>query len=250
MAQIFKPVFVENRNTRNFVDMMLGLERGAGEGRLAVVYGPAGRGKTRTIQWWHASEGDKRAYSLPSVYLRVLTVWRGSEAAFLKALCFELGCAPMPRTASTRFDWLREKLIASPQAVFLDEIEKLPRHFLEIVRDLTDLTGSPFVLCGEDALLGQVSEATRVWSRTIEKLYFEPLDKSDVKLFAKTAAGVDISPDVANVLNTAAGGDFRIVKRDLGALIRLMKSKNTAEATIELAQAAIRAGVRGRRDGK
>ena len=76
----YKPVFIEStKNVRNFKVMMDGLELGAGEGRLGMVYGRAGRGKTRTSQWYHAHNGG--------VFLRMQTIWRTSELEFIRALC-------------------------------------------------------------------------------------------------------------------------------------------------------------------
>ena len=71
-----EPVFVETKNTRNFNVIMAGLELAAGEGRLGMVWGRAGRGKTRTAQRFAAHNRG--------VYMRMLKVWRTSELDFLR----------------------------------------------------------------------------------------------------------------------------------------------------------------------
>jgi len=236
-----KPVFVRNDNVRNFEALMEGLEHSAGEGRLAVVYGRAGRGKTRTAQWWHANHAN-------TVYLHVLKIWRTSELNFLQALCRELGNPAPPGRKNACYDEVINGLLArkSP-AVFLDEIEKLPPDtFLEIVRDLTDDTGSPFVLIGEEELYGLISNQRRrrLWSRVFEQQQFHPLTVTDITGYARDAAGVKLESEPAGIFHEASGGDFRIVKRDFSTAVRMANAKRLGEITADIAKAAVKAGVR------
>jgi hypothetical protein len=235
-----KPVFIRTKNVRNFEDLMSGLDRAVGEGRLACVYSQAGRGKTRTAQWWHANNGH-------SVYLRIFTIWHSSERAFLAALAHELGAPHIPGRKDLIFQIIADRLIANPGAVFLDEIEKLPPRFLEIVRDLTDITGAPFVLIGEEELFGLLNhpQRRRVWSRTLEAMRFEPLSPADIVIYAKESAGARLPEDAALTLHEASNGDFRVMKRDLGAMLRIANSKKTTELDAGMARAAIRIGARG-----
>lgn len=228
-----KPVFVDNESTRNFVRLMDAMERGEGEGRLACIHGRAGRGKTRTAQWWHANN--------PSVYLRTIAIW--TPKGFLAALAFELGERSIPWSTSAAFTVVADLLTANPFPVFLDELERLPRIFLELVRDLTDSTGAPFILIGEEELPHWMSRERRVWSRTLEQLEFLPLTASDIISYGLEAGETVIDEDVADILNEAAGGDFRLIKRDLGALLRVCGNR---KPTAKEARMIVRAGVRGK----
>lgn len=230
-----KPAFVKNQNVGDFLDLMGGLERDPGEGRLACVYGRAGRGKTRTAQWWHADHD--------SVYLRVLTVW--TPKAFLAALGAELGLQSTPWSLAACFAQVCDRLIDNPAPVFLDEIEKLSRIFLEIIRDLTDLSAAPFILIGEEELHDWMRRERRVWSRTAEMLQFRPMAKADIIKYGAAAAGVTLSAETAGILHKASGGDLRIIKRDLGTALRIANSKRTAEVSLDIAKTAVRAGIRG-----
>ena len=73
-----RPTFIRTKNVRNFEALMDGLDLGEDDSRLGLVYGRAGRGKSRTAQWYAANHGY--------VYLFVLTVWRTNETEFLRAL--------------------------------------------------------------------------------------------------------------------------------------------------------------------
>lgn len=238
MNLALKPVFIETHAVKDFQTLLRNLERGAGEGRLAAVYGRAGRGKTRTVRWRHAHDGQ-------SIYLRMHTAWSGSHGAFLSSMAHELGVAPCFKIAD-RVRSIVESLIESPRTVFIDEIEKMPRSFIEIVRDLSDESGAPFVFIGEEPLLGALSRDRRSWSRTQEVLHFQPLELVDVITFAKLAGEVTLPADAANVIHKSSGGDFRLIKRDLRTLFDLANSKRTDNLTADLARSAAEANLKGR----
>jgi DNA transposition AAA+ family ATPase len=233
-----KPVFIEKtKNVRNFTVMMDGLALGRGEGRMGLVYGQAGRGKTRTADWYHAHNGG--------MFLRMLTVWRTSELEFLKGLCRELGNLSPPGRKGPAFAAAVDALLADPKPVFLDELEKLPPYFLDIVRDLSDLSTAPVILIGEEELVSYMRVNRRVWSRTHQAIEFAPITKPDIISYFSMSAGLSVNGDVVDVFYRAADGDFRIVKRGLIALVQIANAKETREITAEMAQIAVRSGLKG-----
>ena len=54
-----------------------------------------------------------------------------------------------------------DRLIDERKPVFLDEFEKLPQNYLGIIRELTETTGVPFVLIGEEELLAYMRRDER-----------------------------------------------------------------------------------------
>lgn len=233
-----KPVFVKTKNVRNFEVMMDSLMQ-ADEGCLGMVHGQAGRGKTRTSQWFAANND--------CIYLRIATIWRTSELGFLAALCRELGILSPPRDKVRCFIAVVDQLNNNFKPIFLDEIEKLPRTFLDIIRDLSDLGATPFILIGENELKSLMIQNERVWSRTFQQLEFSPVAISDIIVFAKEAAGMNLTPDVATILHTGSSkGDFRLVKRDLIELIKITAAKGATDPDADMAKMAIRAGLRGK----
>lgn len=234
----FRPAFVKTKNVRGFEEMMDGLLDGAdGEGRLGLVWGRAGRGKTRTAQWWAAHHN--------AVYLRVATVWRTAEGDFLRALCRELGIIDPPHRKGALYAAAVERLFAEPRPVFLDELEKLPRYFLDLARDLSDMSTVPVILVGEEELVSYMKQNRRVWSRTFRQMAFEPIAASEIVLYAGETSGMKLSAPVAQILHGASGGDIRLVKRDLLRLIDLAAGKGTTEVDEELAKMAVKAGLSG-----
>ncbi len=230
------PVFVKTRNVRNFETLMDGLALADGEGRLGLVYGRAGRGKTRTSQWYAANNR--------CVYLRVVNIW--SELDFLKALCRELGVINPPHRKGLCFSEIVERLVAYPAPVFLDEIEKLSRSFLDTIRDITDITGAPFILVGEEELVALMRQNRRVWSRTFQQIEFSPITVADVIAYAGEATGLKMEMEAGKILHEAAGGDFRLVKRDLLTLVQYANAKNAAAIDADLARVAVKSGLSGK----
>jgi DNA transposition AAA+ family ATPase len=235
----FTPVFVEKtKNVRNFTVMMDTLALGRGEGRMGLVYGQAGRGKTRTADWYHAHNGG--------VFLRMLTVWRTSELEFLKSLCKELGILSPPGRKGPAFAAAVDALLSDPNPVFLDELEKLPPYFLDVVRDLSDLSTAPVILIGEEELVSYMRINRRVWSRTHHAIEFQPISKPDIMGYFSQAAGLSVNEEVVDVFYRAADGDFRIVKRGLISLVQIANAKQTHDITPEMARIAVKTGLKGK----
>lgn len=224
---MLRPVFVVTRNVRNFEAAMDGLTLASGEGRLGLVFGRAGRGKTRTAQWWTAKEN--------AVYLRVATVW--SELDFLAELCREVGVPAPQRRRGACYAALVDALAAAPRTVILDEIEKMSSRWLDIVRDVSDVTACPVVLVGEEELASAVRHNRRVWSRVYQEVEYGPISAADVVLYAREAAGLTVKADAAAQIHQRSGGDFRLVRRDVASLAQLAAAAKKSDVGPELVQA-------------
>jgi DNA transposition AAA+ family ATPase len=224
------PNFIRTKNVRNLEDLMDGLERGSGKGRFACIYSPAGRGKTETTLWWHANNN--------SIYCLCQYVWRSSELKFLQGLAREFGFMDPPKSKADCFVRLVDRLVEDPVPIFLDEIDRYPASVLEIVRDLTDLTGAPAILIGEPRIVDWMAREDRVWSRTAEVLEFQPWDAADIVLFAQRLTGVSIEREAAALLH-ASSGDFRDIEQNLGTCKRLPGAENGI--TVKMVETAIKA---------
>ncbi|MDH5525547.1 MAG: ATP-binding protein, partial [Desulfobulbaceae bacterium] len=164
---------------------------------------------------------------------------------FLRKLCRELGCVVPPKRKGPAFEEAVELLISRQLPVFIDEIEKLPTLFLDLVRDLSDLSATPFVLVGEEELVTVMKRNRRVWSRTYQHVEFKPIDVGDVLIYTKQATGLNLDPKVASIFHQSSDGDFRIVRRDILALVQYANAKGTTEISQDMAKAATRAGLHG-----
>jgi hypothetical protein len=224
-----RPVFVVTKNVRNYEAAMDALALASGEGRLGLVFGRAGRGKTRTAQWWAARED--------AVYLRVATVW--SELDFLVALCHELGVLAPPRRRGACYAAVVDALSAAQRTVILDEIEKMSSRWLDIVRDVSDVTACPVVLVGEEELASSVRNNRRVWSRIYQQVEYGPITAADVVLYAREAAGLTVQTDAAAQIHQRSGGDFRLVRRDVVSLAQLAAAEKRSDVGPEMVQAIV-----------
>jgi DNA transposition AAA+ family ATPase len=241
----FNPKFVMTRNVRGFEVMMDGLEAAAGEGRFGMVSSQSGLGKTRTAQWWHANN--------PSVYLPTKKVWETSETDFLFDLGRELGLwggASTVRRKGRMFGDILDSLIGNPMPVFIDEVERLPQSFLEILRDLTNLSTAPVVLIGEEELMPHMQRNRRVWTRTYRQLQFQSIGPSDVMIYAAETCGLKLSPACADIIQKAKtrdiiDGNFRLVKRSLLSLCQICNAKGTTDVSEEMARIAVEQGLSG-----
>ena len=233
-----KNPFVETRNVKNFGVMMDGLALAEGEGRFGIVYGQAGLGKSRTVQRWYANNAD-------SVYIRTQKVWESTYTGFLQALCRELDVKPVPHWKSKCFASIADALIQHPRAMFIDEIERLPSGFLEVVRDITDITGCPVILVGEEELFSYMRQNRRVWSRTFQQTEFRAIGASDIMLYFKMAINIRTEPDMAAMVHGLSAGNFRDVRRIVLNLAQICNAKKTTEITSEMIQVAYKTGLNG-----
>ena len=232
------PVFVKTKNVRNFEVLMDGLALAEGEGVFGMVYGRAGRGKTRTSQWY-AAHND-------CVYMRIMTIWRGSELGFLNAFCKVLGILSPPGRKDPAFAAVVNHLAENPKPVFMDEIEKIPKYFLNVIRDIVEATGIPVIMIGEEELVTYMQANRRVWSRTFQQMEFKPIEIADIIMYTSEAAGLKASIPVAQMIHKASGGDFRLVRRNLLGLAQAAEANQTATITEKMAEIVIKAGLSGK----
>lgn len=228
-----QPTFVKTGNVRTFEALLAGLALSPGEGRLGLVYGQAGRGKTRTTQWY--------AVNNRSVFLHCQKIWRSSELGFLQALCKEYKVTSIPGRKVPAFQAVLEAMIANKnKPLFIEEIEELPGFFLELVKDLTDLSTAPIILVGENKLVTSLKENRRIWSRTFRQMEFQPVEPADLVSYVNQSTGIRLSPEVTEILHQSCEGDFRLVKRDLANLVDICNANNTTDPTPKMAKVAVK----------
>jgi hypothetical protein len=241
-----KPEFVETKNVRRFqvgVDDLMAV----GEGCLGCFAGTPGIGKTKNARVAQARNNW--------VYLRIVSIWKRSELDFIQAFAREVGLLNPPGRKGRCYAEVVDKLAGSGRVVFLDEMQRLPKEFLNIALDLSDATGCPFILVGEPELRGMMQENKRVWSRTHRVFEFDPLSCSDVMLFAAKTAGIALRPEIASILHKSSDGDIRILKRDFIALIKLANSRGPGpdggcQINEEMAHIAVKQGLKGPGNGR
>lgn len=196
-----KDAFIETQNVSNFRKAINGLvNRDRLQPGIMVVEGKSGRGKSMAADNWFSIHGG--------VFFRV---WESmSQHAFLQELAFEaLGARPHGSHNCKRA--IINKLRVSPQAIIVDEADRLSLGRLEDLRDINEASGAAIVMVGEDGLLGKLGAKERIYSRVAEVVKFEPVRKEDIVLYVSEFADLKISPDAAAKLAQKSDGSFRVV---------------------------------------
>ena len=226
-----QPVFINTRNVGRAKTMMSALALMPHKPRLAALYGHAGIGKS----YWATSHIAQQPELSP--YLKCQWVWANSELEFLKALCRACWIqeADLPRRKAACYRLILDQLTSKPHLpLFIDDFHRMrqaPGH-LEILRDLTELSGAPIVLIGEEALGGMVQKHDQIWSRTKQTLKFQPNEVADIVLLFQKAANLDLARPAAVHLHDWAGGDFRPVENALAGCLQLAQSKSQERTLI------------------
>jgi hypothetical protein len=234
-----RDVFVKSiKNVRNFDVLMNGLALGAGRGRLGLVWGRSGLGKTETVRRWHAHHD--------SIYWYMRAAGRSSELEFLQGLARELGVVAIAGRKAAVFGACVDALAVNPRPVFLDEPEKMGAFFMDVIKDLTDLTGAPVVLVGEEELVAATQRNRRIWRRIWRQMEFKPVEIADVILLAREAAGVNLSVPLASVLHGGDTGMIADIERDLVNLCDLLNASGADGPTEDMLRQAMRLGAKGR----
>lgn len=240
MATIqFRPAMIKTPFVRDLDSMMETLALLDGDGCMAGICGEPGRGKTFSVQ--------AKASQINGVYMRAQYIWRGSEREFVQGLCRALDMPQVPGTKGACYLAAVDRLANSNRPVFIDEMQRLPKGFLNIALDLADSTGCHVILVGEPELKGMMQENKRVWSRTYQFLEPQPITIQEVLLYALETSGLKLPMPAATVLLQKSGGDFRLVKRAMVALVQHIRARGNGDTvTEEMARIAADAGLKGK----
>lgn len=172
---------------------------------LACFFGPSGWGKTKS-----AIYGANR-YRAAYVECGQFTTAR----SLLSNLLIELG-EPKPRgsieellTRAIMF------MVADPRRpVIVDEAHFVAgKRFVDLLRELSDKSGAPIVMIGEELLPRHLENFERVHNRVLEWLPAVPCDAEDFALLVKSRLKkLRIAPDLAAaILQRTEGNTRRIV---------------------------------------
>lgn len=221
-----KKGFVQNSNYARFVQAVKAVEqRGAREASLMLVTGPAGLGKSETV--------DRFAVDTNAVYLRAKETWTK------RGLLVEMADTLRIQTNTTNHD-MQARIIGAIGArqtpIIIDEAEFTVRStasILECVRDISDLTETLVVLVGMETIESRIARYPQISSRIAQVVHFQPLTEQDVQLACKQLAEVDIGADLVRELHAQSEGKMRLVMNGIATIERLARSNSLAKATAE-----------------
>ncbi len=220
-----RPEFIQTANTLKFNEICEELSDSSSliGPSLAMVTGPAGRGKTEAAKHYavHSS-----AIYIPPLNIR-------TPAMVLREIAFELAKV-RPSRSDACLAVIGDEMAKDRRLIILDEADLLAMQILEMLRNLNERYACPILLLGEDDLKGRIASRRRLASRIRRRLEFGPVTQQDVAFFFRQSMGYTPPADVTALISHHGKGDWRPVLTAAIAIERAMTASNTTEITAEM----------------
>ena len=189
---------------------------------IGMAIGTAERGKSHTSKWY-VQENSNAAY--------VLYVDGSTKTQLLRDIC-DAVAHTRPHSFGECLMVLEENCRYTRRLVIIDEADKLPVRFLEIIRAVNERCHLPFLLVGEEGLKTKTDRVPRLRSRIRNPIVlFERAHAVEVAAYYHEAAGIDISQEVAERLVRHAQGGFRSIVNDSIAISKMSKASGLSTIT-------------------
>lgn len=196
--------FVQTENFKRLKEAeKLVARRGAREAGLVIVRGVYGIGKSELTERWAADSGY--------VFVRAKETW--TKRALLDELADKMGLSKVGRNQEVQARIIG-KMAVDMVPLIVDEADFLVRStasLLEVLRDITDLTGTMCFLVGMEHFPLKVARFGHIASRVAKVVEFEMLSLADVKATVTIKAEVAIDDDVTALIHQQAKGRMRLV---------------------------------------
>ncbi len=223
-------VFIATENSTRFNDICRELEDPMSKigPSLAMVTGPAGRGKSEAAK--------KYAAKTDAIYIKPMTV-RG-PLMLLQEITFELEMVK-PGRISGCMDVVESAMDKMRRIIIVDEADLIPIKLLEMLRNMNENCSCPVVLIGEENLKRMIGSRDRLNSRIRRRMEFSPVAQADVALFFRKALLQEIPPEHVSKIQRVARGDWRPVLAMAANIERLMETNGLSQATSSLIEEAV-----------
>lgn len=199
-----KPGFVHTENFKRLKEAeKLVAKRGAREAGLVIIQGKYGVGKSELVERWAADSGY--------VFVRAKETW--TKRALLDELADKMGLAKTGRNQEVQARIIG-KLAVDMVPLIIDEADFLVRStasLLEVLRDITDMTGTMCFLVGMEGFRHKVARYGHIASRVAREVIFEQLSQADVKATITAKSTVPMDEDVVPVLLAQSDGRMRLL---------------------------------------
>lgn len=199
-----KKGFVQTENFKRLTEAKKLVERrGAREAGLVIIKGVYGVGKTELTSRWAADSNW--------VFLRAKETW--TKRALLDELADAMGLLKTGRNQEVQARIIA-KLALDNVPMIVDEADHLVKttaSLLEVLRDITDLTGTMCFLVGMEGFPHKVARYGHIASRVAKVVEFQPLSLADVMATLDKKSEVEMDKEVASLIHTQAKGRMRLV---------------------------------------
>ncbi len=199
------------------------IERGPGRPGIGVFHGHSGYGKTYAAIY---VQNMTRA-----VRVEIGDSW--TRKVVLEKLAAELG-VDTRGTIAQLVDRVVETLVDDDRPVIIDEADKLcDKHMIEMVRELHEASGAPFLLIGEEKLPAKIAEVERVHNRV---LVWEPAQRCDQedsrKLVDLLSPAIHVSDDLVSEIRERSSGRARLIVVNTDEVITFARRSGLSEISL------------------
>lgn len=218
--------FQMTSNVELFITLVSSLENRKFMPGMGLVCGDPGLGKSRTANWYCDQMAVKLGNERKPIFVRALT--NDTPRTFLQRLVTELGQAPAYITADV-YQQAEDILRELPRLLVVDEIEKLMSYWrgIETLRDLTDQTGIPILMIGEEESVRKLARFPRIHYRMKAHIMrFKPLNEIEVGQFAAKICEVELDESAINYAFEISGGKIGDILPELYRAEKIAKANN------------------------
>jgi len=220
-------VVVTTRSVDAFVSLADDLSDSEGSkcSSLGMVIGTAERGKTHTARYYVETHPD-------ACY--VLFIEGSTRVSLLRDICESLA-GIRPVNFGTCLSVIHEACRQRRRLIIIDEADKLPVSFLELIRGINERCAVPVLLAGEEGLKAKIDRVPRLRSRIRKPVVlYEQINCIDVAAFYANACGIDIDRHIAETLTKRSRGAWRSLVNDALALAKIGRASGIATITPEM----------------
>lgn len=222
-----KKGFVQTENFKRLKEAeKLVARRGAREAGLVLVRGVYGIGKSELTERWATDSGY--------VFVRAKETW--SKRIVLDEIATKMGLSTDGNAANVQ-DRIIGQLAVSMVPLIIDEadhlVDRRSAAMLEVIRDITDLTGVMCFLVGMENFPVMVARYGHIASRVARIVELEPLNLADVQATVTAKADVPMSPGVVELIQQHAKGRMRLVLSAIANIEQWATANSWARVEVE-----------------
>ena len=174
--------FIQTKNYRSIKEACDNLMNSYISIEMAEITGPAGRGKTTSVQHYISSFPS-------SIYLRFNENLRFGNRLFSE-VAFKLSGT---RVDQSKYAWqiIEKSLNEKRIMIFIDEADRMSLRHLNAMRDIHDNFQTPVIFVGEEPLIEKIDSERRLRDRLAFRYQFSPIAESDIIIIFKQF-GIDL----------------------------------------------------------
>lgn len=230
-----KKGFVQTENFKRLKEAeKLVARRGAIEAGLVLVRGVYGIGKSMLTERWASESGY--------VFVRAKETW--NKYTVLREIAARMGLSVDGNAAQVQ-DRIIGQLAVSMTPIIIDEADHMiptarivrggqrVAPMLEVVRDITDVTGVMCFLVGMQNFPLMVAQYEHIASRVARVVDLEPLSVADVQATVSAKAEVPMSAGVVELIHQHAKGRMRLALNAIANIEQWAAANSWAKVEVE-----------------